>query len=271
MTGKARTSAAKLRGGRTATARPRPAAEPDYRALIEAAGDVIYTLDLQGRFTFVNSATVRVLGYPLDQVLGRSFTEFLTEEGAAVALQHFSRGLTRTEGTPFFEVEARRKSGGTVTLEVRAGGLYRDGVMIGRQGIARDISELKSLQAQVAEKSGRVSLLEERTRIAMSLYARIADLASAGDADPAASHDALREVHEAVVRVSAEKLGFNAADLRLLELLALGRSNREIAAEVHRSHHTIKDHVKKLMDRLGTRRRADTVAAALNLGLIARQ
>lgn len=262
---------AKTRGGKAQGRAVAPAAGPDYRALVEAAGDVIYTLDLRGRFTFVNPATIQVLGYPLQEVLGRSFTEFLTEEGAAVALQHFSRGLTESEGTPFFEVEARRKSGGTVTLEIRAGGLYRDGVMIGRQGIARDITELKSLQAQVAEKSGRVALLEERTRIAMSLYARIADLTNAGNADPAGSHEALREVHEAVVRVSAEKLGFNAADLRLLELLALGRSNREIAAEVHRSHHTIKDHVKKIMDRLGTRRRADTVAAALNLGLLARR
>jgi PAS domain S-box-containing protein len=37
--------------------------EPDYRQLIESAGDAIYTLDLDGSFTFVNAALLRTLGH----------------------------------------------------------------------------------------------------------------------------------------------------------------------------------------------------------------
>lgn len=241
---------------------------PDYRALVEAAGDLIYTLDLEGRFTFVNSAARQVLGYNPVEVIGKNFTEVLTSESAKVASRHFRQGLAHNESTPFFEVEAQRKQGGTVHLEIRAGGLYRDGAMIGRQGIGRDISELRALQAEVAAKSERVALLEERTRIAMNLYARIADLAGVAPADPAQSRHALREVHDAVLRVSAEKLGLTVPDLKILELLARGLSNREIAAETHRSPHTVKDHVTRIMQRLGAHRRAEAVATALNLGLI---
>lgn len=245
------------------------AAAPDYQALVEAAGDLIYTLDLEGRFTFVNPAARQVLGYNPTEVIGRSFTEVLTPESAKVALKHFRQGLAQNESTPFFEVEAKRKQGGTVHLEIRAGGLYRDGSMIGRQGVGRDISELRALQAEVAAKSERVSLLEERTRIAMNLYARIADLAGGVTGDPAQSRHALREVHDAVLRVSAEKLGLTAADLKILELLARGLSNPEIAVELHRSPHTIKDHIARIMQRLGTHRRAEAVATAINLGLVA--
>lgn len=42
---------------------PNALAEPDYRGLIEAAGDLIYTLDLDGRFTYVNTASHNILEY----------------------------------------------------------------------------------------------------------------------------------------------------------------------------------------------------------------
>lgn len=243
---------------------------PDYRSLVEAAGDMIYTLDLDGFYTYVNSAVENVLGYRVAELIGRHFTFGLTPASVEVAMKHFRQGLARNESTPFFEVEAERKHGGLVQLEVRAGGLYHNGVMTGRQGIARDISELRALQDEVAEKSQRVALLEERTRIAMSLYARIADLATASASDPLESRQALNEVHDAVLRVSAEKIGLVTADLRILELLARGCSNREIAAELHRSPHTIKDHIARIMQKLGARRRTEAVATAIKLKLISR-
>jgi PAS domain S-box-containing protein len=241
---------------------------PDYAALVEAAGDFIYTLDLEGRFTFLNRAASQLLGYAPAELLGKKFTVILTPQSCEVALKHFGQGLQGTETTPFFEVELLRKDGSVVLLEVRAGSLYRNGKLVGRQGIGRDISELRSLQQTVAAKSERVALLEERTRIAMALYARIAELAGEDSKDVATSSRALRQLHDTVLRVTAEKNGLTAADLGILELLAKGHSNPEIAAAVHRSPHTIKDHVKKIKQRLGAKRRADLVVAALKLGLI---
>jgi PAS domain S-box-containing protein len=238
---------------------------PDYAALIQAAGDIIYTLDLQGCFTSINPAAERVLGYTPQEVLGRSFTDFLTPDSAQVALRHFGQGLSGIENSPFFEVDAVGKSG-QVHLEIRAGGLFRDGVMVGRQGIGRDISQLRQLQSEVAAKSERVALLEERTRIAMSLYARIAGLAREDGA--ADSGSALHQVHEAVLRVSAEKIGLTPTDLKILGLISKGASNREIAIAVCLSPHTIKDHIRKIMQRLGANRRAELVTRALQLGLI---
>lgn len=239
-------------------------AEPDYRSLVQAAGDVIYALDLQGHVTFMNPAGVRVLGYSQQQVLGRHFFDFLTPASCELAQKHFSQGLHGTETTPFFEVEARHKSGRIVHLEIRAGGLYVSGAMIGRQGIARDITELKFLQTQVAEKSERVTLLEERTRIAMKLYAHIASLAQEQAGDP----DVLHRVDEMMQRASAEKMKLSTADLRILDLLAHGKSNREIADVVSRSPNTVKDHVAKIMQRLGVKRRAEVAVRAMKLGLI---
>ncbi|MFS8931273.1 PAS domain S-box protein [Cupriavidus taiwanensis] len=247
---------------------PNLAPAPDFEGLIEAAGDLIYTLDLEGRFTFFNQAVERVLGYTPSELLGEPFVRILTPESAQVASRHYGQGLAGKENTPFFEVEARRRDGTIVYLEVRAGSLIREGVLVGRQGIARDINELKSLQSAVADKLQRMTLLEERTRIAMSMYTRIAALIYEDPGQGLAGDEALREVQSTITRVTAEKHGLTAFDLKLLGMLAKGLSNEEIAREACRSPHTIKDHMKRIMLRLGAKRRAEAVACALRLGLL---
>lgn len=242
--------------------------KPDYEDLVEGLGDMIYTLDLEGRFTYINSAGLSLLGYDTDEVLGRHFADVLTPSSAEVAREHFKRGLAGTETTPFFEVQAMRSDGATVDVEVRAGGLYRQGRLIGRQGVARDISALKQLQAEVASKSQRLALLEDQARTAMDLYRRIADLTLQAPADPEGTERALRTVEDSLSRVTAERMGLGSTDLKIVELLAAGYSNPEIAERVHLSPHTVKDRVAKLMTAFNARSRTEVVAHAARQGLI---
>jgi PAS domain S-box-containing protein len=245
------------------------AREPDYREIVERIGDMIYTLDLEGRFTYLNSAGLQLLGSERDELLGRHFTTVLTPHSAALARDHFSRGLEGTESTPFFEVQIVRGDQRLVDIEVRAGNLHGDdGQLIGRQGVGRDISALKALQAQVVEKSERIALIEGQTRVAMDLYRRIAELTLGAPADPAGTERALRDVEDSLIRASAEKLGLDAQDLAIAELLAQGCSNREIGGRVHLSPSTVKDRVSKLMRALDARSRAEVVARAAREGLI---
>ena len=242
--------------------------EPDYRELVERVGDMIYTLDLAGAFTFVNSAGLTVLGYEADEILGRHFRTVLTPHSATIAADHFAQGIAGTESTPFFEVQAIREDGIVIDLEIRAGNLYRDGTLIGRQGVARDISSLKALQAQVADKSERLELMQEQARVAMDLYRRIAELTLTGPADPQGTERALRSVESSLALATAEKVGLDAQDIRVAELLAQGCSNREIGEQIHLSPSTVKDRVSKLMRALGARSRAEVVAVATRKGLI---
>jgi PAS domain S-box-containing protein len=242
--------------------------EPDYRELVERAGDMIYTLDLSGRFTYMNAAGLAMLGYTADELIGRHFTDVLTPASAEVALEHFRHGLEGTESTPFFEVQAIRKDGALLDMEIRAGNLYRDGKRIGRQGVARNIGTLKQLQAEVADKSQRLTLLADQARAAMDLYRRIAELTLKAPSDPEATGRALRDVEGTLARVEAQKLGLDAQDLEIIQLLGAGRSNREIGERVHLSANTVKDRVSKLMRILGGRSRAEVVAQAARRGLM---
>jgi len=61
---------------------------------------------------------------------------------------------------------------------------------------------------------------------------------------------------------------FSETDLAILRYLAKGLTNKEIAAQVHLSSHTIKDHVEKMAVAFGVRSRTEVVAEALRAALI---
>jgi two-component system response regulator DesR len=54
----------------------------------------------------------------------------------------------------------------------------------------------------------------------------------------------------------------------VLELVATGATNREIAAELHLSPHTVKEHASALYKKLEARNRADAVLRAQRMGIL---
>jgi len=65
-----------------------------------------------------------------------------------------------------------------------------------------------------------------------------------------------------------ETLGISGRELQVLALLAAGRSNKEIAGQLHVSPNTVKTHIAKLFDKLQVRRRTEAILRARDLGMI---
>lgn len=63
-------------------------------------------------------------------------------------------------------------------------------------------------------------------------------------------------------------LGVSPRELTVLQELAAGRSNKEIAARLNVSPDTVKTHVSRLFEKLGARRRLDAVNRARELGIV---
>jgi DNA-binding CsgD family transcriptional regulator len=59
-----------------------------------------------------------------------------------------------------------------------------------------------------------------------------------------------------------EKLGITPRELEILELIAAGLSNREIAGRLFVSENTVKTHSSRVFDKLGARRRTQAVQIA---------
>ena len=65
-----------------------------------------------------------------------------------------------------------------------------------------------------------------------------------------------------------ETLGISQRELEVLELLAAGSSNKEIANRLEVSPNTVKTHVAKLFEKLSVRRRTAAILKARELGMI---
>lgn len=64
------------------------------------------------------------------------------------------------------------------------------------------------------------------------------------------------------------ELGITAREFEILELIAAGLSNREIAERLFVSENTVKTHSGRLFDKLAARRRTQAVQRARDAGLV---
>ena len=64
------------------------------------------------------------------------------------------------------------------------------------------------------------------------------------------------------------ELGVTRRELEILELIASGMSNREIAEKLFVSENTVKTHSSRLFDKLGAKRRTQAVQIGKKIGLI---
>ena len=54
-----------------------------YRDLVETSQDLIWQCDADGRCTYLNPAWETTLGYKIEEMIGRPFSDFQTPEMAA--------------------------------------------------------------------------------------------------------------------------------------------------------------------------------------------
>jgi DNA-binding NarL/FixJ family response regulator len=65
-----------------------------------------------------------------------------------------------------------------------------------------------------------------------------------------------------------ETLGISPRELAVLQELAAGRANKEIAQRLAVSPNTVKTHAARLFEKLGAKRRTDAINRARELGLL---
>ena len=93
---------------------------------------------------------------------------------------------------------------------------------------------------------------------------------AAGDAllTPKVTRRLIDEFVRTRPRFRADRLGeLTARELDVLRLMAIGRSNAEIAAELYVGTETVKTHVSRILAKLGARDRTQAVIAAYEAGL----
>lgn len=133
-----------------------------HRYMVDNSPDLIYILDLAGKFTFVNDSVTKLLGYEKSDLMGKHYSEFLAEEDRLKAEYVFNE--RRRESRSNRNIELRLKCNPldpgrsfevtTCLIELNSMGIYsadsKDtkivGTYQGTYGVARDISSRKEAE-----------------------------------------------------------------------------------------------------------------------------
>jgi PAS domain S-box-containing protein len=126
-----------------------PGSDSLFRAYVEAASDIVYTLDLTGNFTFVNPYGLKLIGTEnYDDVVGHSYLDIVAPEYQQPTLEAFAN-LLKTGELRDYEFAVQTKTGDRVFIEVNGRLLYQGRQLVGALGIGRDITERKRFEAQL--------------------------------------------------------------------------------------------------------------------------
>ena len=133
--------------------------EERYRDYFENAKDAIYVHDLNGRYIMVNKAGEELIGYSRDEILQMRISDvvprkYLDDIHARLTKKLADHSLT------IYEVEAIRKDGSRVPIEVSSRLIYENGVPVAVQGNARDITERK--RAEEALRASQFQLQQSQ-------------------------------------------------------------------------------------------------------------
>jgi PAS domain S-box-containing protein len=129
--------------------------EERFRLLVQSVTDyAIYMLDIDGNVASWNAGAERFKGYGAEEIIGRHFSNFYTEEDRAAGLPARALDQARTEGR--FEAEGWRvRKDGTQFWASVVIDPVRDpsGALIGFAKITRDLTERR--QSQLALEQAR--------------------------------------------------------------------------------------------------------------------
>jgi PAS domain S-box-containing protein len=140
--------------------------EERYRFLVENNRDVLYSLDSEGRITFVSRGVTRALGYRPEEMEGNSFTGYLHPEDRDGAVSFFENALRQLQALPPIEFRIRHKDGHW-RWHTTNGAAVPDmsGHRIALVGVTRDTTELRETREQlVRAKDAAEAATEAKSR-----------------------------------------------------------------------------------------------------------
>ncbi|MEW5803617.1 MAG: PAS domain S-box protein [bacterium] len=133
--------------------------EEKYRLIVENTQEGIWIIDAEAKTTFVNSRFAEMLGYTVDEMLGKPIYSFMTEQNVALAQHYFEH---RKQGiNERHEFELLHKDGSTVYASLAIAAVFDDrGRFAGAQALVTDITERKRARNVLSERQRLFNVLE---------------------------------------------------------------------------------------------------------------
>jgi two-component system cell cycle sensor histidine kinase/response regulator CckA len=151
-----------------AAAGPGPAALVEYeeftRLVTEAVHDGVFLVDVNGRLLFANRYGEEMTGYRLEELRGQPLDVLLRPGDISRTQKRLDAVKAGAPPSSYLDVEVVRKDGSTFWAEVNFTTVELDGRVLGRLGVARDVTERREAARALVESERRYRLVAENAR-----------------------------------------------------------------------------------------------------------
>lgn len=136
-----------------------------YRYLVDSSPDIIYTLNVEGKFTFANDRALQLLGYRPDELIGKHYSVLIHDDDIERARYVFNERRIGSRASSNVELRLKHVETQTkdrvfdntlVSIAFNSVGMYsqdEDGnskEFFGTYGVARDITERKRAEQLIS-------------------------------------------------------------------------------------------------------------------------
>jgi PAS domain S-box-containing protein len=139
------------------------ASEDRYRNLASSSPDLVFATDAEGRYTFLSDRAATMLGWDREVALGRMFMEYVAPGWEAEAATSYATVIGDPTTVHSARIDFLKGDGSPVELEINVLGKVEDGVLVGINGVARDVSERLRLERELTQSEQRFRFLVQNS------------------------------------------------------------------------------------------------------------
>ena len=145
--------------------------EKKYLSLVNEINDGLYITDREGKFTFVNTSLVKMLGLKdQSEALGHAFLEFVVPGQADQLQNRYAEAMQDRSSSTSLEVSIRRKNGSHGIFRIKPLTFTTDGQVAGSRGIVNDITDQAQVELELSETEERFRELINIAPIGIAIH-----------------------------------------------------------------------------------------------------
>lgn len=122
--------------------------EQKYKNIIDESGAIIFTTDMDGRFTFVNEMASKVTGYNEAELLGKTYLDLVHPVWQKQLIEFYAQAIKKAEVQTQIKFPVNCKNGEIKWVEQTAVIVTQNGSPAGFHCVTRDITESYQLERE---------------------------------------------------------------------------------------------------------------------------
>jgi len=139
--------------------------QDQYKNLIQTATDVIFEINVDGYFTFINEFGYSILGYAEEEVIFHHYSNFIREDYIKNAVDFYENLAQNELNYPTIEIPVIKKNGDELWISQKVIIRKNDlGETTGYAGIARDITEIKNIENEKKRRLEKIEAYNNSTK-----------------------------------------------------------------------------------------------------------